>query len=170
MITQLTPEQEAQLEVYAEKWRDIALSTDPANRSEAEQGVKLAYLSAGLAPPSSIIWCESPNAMRLATIVLYFFGSWRRKNLGYIFRNLEEEAERKIDSIIDDEIVDAIWIAVWYSVRKVIAELTFQKIISDDMKKDRSNLGQHQAHWLGFYAYLHDIFELHEFTEKLWGL
>lgn len=32
MITELTPEQEKQLSLYAEKWRKIGLCTDPANR------------------------------------------------------------------------------------------------------------------------------------------
>ncbi len=63
MITELTPEQEAQLEVYAHKWRDIALSTEPANRPEAEKGVRMAYESAGFMPPEKIIWYESPMQM-----------------------------------------------------------------------------------------------------------
>ena len=63
MITELTPEQEAQLKVYAEKWRKIGLSTEPANRPEAERGVNLAYELAGLKPPKEIIWCQSPYEM-----------------------------------------------------------------------------------------------------------
>jgi len=63
MITDLTPEQEAQLQVYAEKWRAIGLSTEPANRAEAEKGVRLAYELAGLNPPKEILWFESPMAM-----------------------------------------------------------------------------------------------------------
>ena len=63
MITKLTPEQQAQLEVYAKKWRDIGLSTEPANRPEAEKGVTLAYELAGLDPPKEYVWFESPYAM-----------------------------------------------------------------------------------------------------------
>ena len=60
MITELTPEQEAQLKIYVEKWRKIALSTEPANRLEAERGIYLAYQSAELKPPEEILWFESP--------------------------------------------------------------------------------------------------------------
>lgn len=63
MITELTPEQEAQLEVYAEKWRKIGLSTEPANRAEAEKGVRLAYTYSGYDSPKEFIWFESPIVM-----------------------------------------------------------------------------------------------------------
>lgn len=60
MITKLTPEQKVQLEIYAKKWREIGLSTEPANRPEAEKGVRLAYELLRLKPPQKIIWCDSP--------------------------------------------------------------------------------------------------------------
>jgi len=65
MITQLTHEQEAQLSVYAEKWKQVALSTKPANRPEAERGVRLAYELVSLQIPKQIVWCDSPMAMFL---------------------------------------------------------------------------------------------------------
>lgn len=63
MITELTPEQKGQAVLYAEKWRNIGFSTEPANRIEAEKGVNLAYQTAGYQPPQKIIWFESPHAM-----------------------------------------------------------------------------------------------------------
>jgi len=59
-IKELTPEQEKQLEVYRDKWIDIGLATEPADRKKAEEGVVLAYKAANLKPPKEIIWCDSP--------------------------------------------------------------------------------------------------------------
>jgi hypothetical protein len=63
VITQLTPEQEKQLEVKLQEWLKIGLCTDPANRPEAEAGVRKAYASAEppLAEPE-IRWADSPKA------------------------------------------------------------------------------------------------------------
>lgn len=61
-IDKLTPEQEALLPVYRDKWIKIGLQTGAANRPEAERGVRLAYKNAGLEPPDEIVWKDSPFA------------------------------------------------------------------------------------------------------------
>lgn len=60
MIEKLTPEQEARLPEYRDKWLKIGLSTERANRAEAEDGVRQAYTIQGLEPPKNFIWAESP--------------------------------------------------------------------------------------------------------------
>src|SRR5215813_15558318 len=45
---------------YLEQWAAAQLSCEPANRSAAEEGVRLAYATAGLNPPEHIAWCEGP--------------------------------------------------------------------------------------------------------------
>jgi hypothetical protein len=42
-IEKLTPEQEALIPVYREKWRRIVLSTDAIDRQKASNAVKAAY-------------------------------------------------------------------------------------------------------------------------------
>lgn len=59
-ITEITPEQLATFPSYVERWVKIGLDTTPANREAAEEGVRLAYTSAGLTPPSTIVWETSP--------------------------------------------------------------------------------------------------------------
>jgi len=49
----LTPEQEALIPVYREKWRQIALSTQPLNRQKAREAIEAAYALIGEA---KIIW------------------------------------------------------------------------------------------------------------------
>ena len=42
-------------------WRAVAAATGPADRAAAEEGVRLAYRTAGLAEPERIIWAASPR-------------------------------------------------------------------------------------------------------------
>lgn len=61
-IAKLTPEQEASIPLYREKWRTIAFSTQPIDRNKASMAVKAAYAAIGLSEPE-IIFLSSPHAI-----------------------------------------------------------------------------------------------------------
>jgi 16S rRNA G966 N2-methylase RsmD len=61
LIENLTPEQEALIPVYREKWRAIAFSTERIDREKAAEVVKAAYTAIGKQQPE-IIFCDSPYA------------------------------------------------------------------------------------------------------------
>jgi hypothetical protein len=67
-IESLTSEQEAQLEVYKEKWIKIGLSTEPTNRAIAEDAILRAYDAANQPRPKTIYWTESPEACILKSV------------------------------------------------------------------------------------------------------
>lgn len=58
-ITKLTPEQEALIPVYLEKWKNIALSTERIDRDKAVEAVKQAYEFIGEKEPE-ILFFKSP--------------------------------------------------------------------------------------------------------------
>jgi hypothetical protein len=60
-IDKLTPEQEALIPVYREKWRQIALSTEPIDHQKAVEAVKEAYVMLGQ-PEPEIVFFDSPHA------------------------------------------------------------------------------------------------------------
>lgn len=60
MITELTPQQEAMLPVYKEKWENIGMCTDPIDREKAIAAVKFAYECAGKTPPEVFHFARSP--------------------------------------------------------------------------------------------------------------
>lgn len=60
MIDKLTPEQEAKLDVYRDKWLKIGLSTEPCNFEESKKYAKLAYEAAELTPPAEFMLTDSP--------------------------------------------------------------------------------------------------------------
>jgi hypothetical protein len=57
----LTPEQEALIPGYQEKWRQVYLSTQPIDRVKAEAAVKAAYVVMGKKAPAEIVFCASPR-------------------------------------------------------------------------------------------------------------
>ena len=67
MKSDFNPSQIESLRKYAKKWRAIGLSTAPANRLEAEAGIRQFYQHIGLRTPT-IKWYDSPKAMYDAVI------------------------------------------------------------------------------------------------------
>jgi uncharacterized protein DUF6745 len=45
---------------YLQRWAAAQLACAPANRRVADEGVRLAYATAGLNPPQRIVWCGGP--------------------------------------------------------------------------------------------------------------
>ena len=70
MIDTLTVEQEAMLAQVRDEWLAVGLSTEPASRPAAEEGVRQAYRRAGMEPPSVVIWLGSPYAGCVASAML----------------------------------------------------------------------------------------------------
>ena len=68
-ITNLTPEQVSRMTEWRDKWTAIGLSTEPANRAEAEKAIVMSYAAAGLAAPK-IVWCGSPLSQGLTRAIV----------------------------------------------------------------------------------------------------
>lgn len=56
IVTQLTPDQKALIPVYREKWRRIALSTEPNDRKLASETIKAIYTEINLPEPDVIFF------------------------------------------------------------------------------------------------------------------
>ena len=59
-LDHLAREHEDALKYHQARWAQVAVSTAPADRAAAEEGVDRAYHAAGLARPRKILWCASP--------------------------------------------------------------------------------------------------------------
>src|SRR5216684_2411891 len=60
LINRLSEEQIAELPAIRDEWLGYGLSTAPADRAAAVEGVNDAYRAAGREPPPLVVWLRSP--------------------------------------------------------------------------------------------------------------
>jgi hypothetical protein len=100
-LEQLTPEQERLLGVVREEWLRVGLSTRPADRAAAEQGVRLAYQAAGLPAPGRVVWLDSPLAGCI--------GAWMLTQVRY-------ELDSQPWDQVWEQVEEQVWVQVWEQV------------------------------------------------------
>ena len=163
-IETLTESQKSKLPEYIEKWTKIGLSTEPANRQKAEEGVRKAYEDAGLSTPR-IVWCSSPLTQGLVRAIILS-----------IFKN----GLKEIGASVRDSVWDSVWASVWDSVGDSVRASVRASVgdsvgasVGDSVRAsvwdsvEASGYGQHDANWLGFYDYFSRELNLLEETKKL---
>jgi hypothetical protein len=103
IISQLTPEQEALIPVIHEKWRQIALSTEPLDRKKAANAVRVAYSLMGKQQPH-LLFFNSPHEA-FNTVILNQLGRFLNSELwNSIGRELEKELWSQIDNTLDGKL------------------------------------------------------------------
>ncbi|MEU0371101.1 DUF6745 domain-containing protein [Streptomyces sp. NPDC006283] len=102
---------------YTDKWRAIAVATGPADRAAAEDGVRLAYRTAGLAAPDRIVWADSPLAGMHAVRDLADPGRSVRDDVRT--RPWADERRR-----VHDELGPGGWTALWSSTGALLWDST----------------------------------------------
>ena len=150
-IERLTPDQEALLPVVRDEWLAHGLSTERANRPEAERGVRLAYEAAGLEPPPFIFWMDSPYAAAWAQalapeiIASAAVGGANRAQVGdQVWDQVRDQVGAQVRAQVRDQVRDQVWAQAY-----------------------KSAWGQHDT-WLSFYAFFRRLNLTG--TERLAGL
>jgi hypothetical protein len=114
MIQSLSESQKAQFPDFIKKWKEIGLCTKPANRAEAERGVKLAYEIAVLKEPK-IVWCGSPLSQGLTRAVV--FGLKKYSAAGKSVRaSVRDSVGASVWASVWDSVGASVWDSVWDSV------------------------------------------------------
>ncbi|MFE5239711.1 MULTISPECIES: DUF6745 domain-containing protein [unclassified Streptomyces] len=147
---------------YVNAWRAVAAATGRGDRSAAEDGVRLAYRTAGLAEPERIIWTDSPKAAVEVVEKLTDAGRSVREEV----RTRPWAAERRR---VYDELGPAGWSSLWSATGAqlwettaglaerirtgVVAELTTRPEDEPDVRLVLLDavLGQHDAAWLAAF-------------------
>ncbi|MFJ4743995.1 DUF6745 domain-containing protein [Streptomyces sp. NPDC088775] len=147
---------------YVDSWRAVAAATGAADRSAAEDGLRLAYRSAGLAEPERIVWVDSPRAAVAAVEKLVDAGRSVRDEIRT--RPWAQERRRMYD-----ELGPAGWSALWsatgaqlWETTAALAERIRAGVVADlsEGPEDASGvrlvlldavLGQHDAAWLAAF-------------------
>ncbi len=102
-IDKLTPEQEAAMEGWAQKWISIGLCCEPADREKAEKAYRACYRYARLKDDVPIIWVQSP-------VVGAFAAS--------ISRSLLDDSA--VGSAVDSAVYSAVYSAVGSAVGSAV--------------------------------------------------
>ncbi len=197
-IAMLAAEQTALLQEFRDRWAAVRVATAPVDRTAAEEGVKLAYRAAGLAPVGRIEWCAGPFEM-----ARQWGRAQRGCSIGANVRTvLAERARARSDralqprlrpgvrnAVIDGvrsapidsvsrEVMQAITRRVWPArphiltrIWELAASLVRRKPNWRNWSTGAANgIGQHELSWLAAYEYLHDVCHLQNETEMLRGL
>jgi hypothetical protein len=190
----LTQGQSRELAGYRARWTAIRRATAAADRAAAEEGVRLAYAAAGLAPPARILWCDSPRAMAQPAS-----GASRADGCNVKFA-LVDRVRRRVAARVGRRVGKQLFAAVENAVNpsdplvETADELVAQGLAErgpsmiEDIRRHglswsgalavlvaprslRSGAaGQHELSWLATYNYLREVLELETETEALLGL
>ncbi|MFE7711322.1 DUF6745 domain-containing protein [Streptomyces sp. NPDC057486] len=147
---------------YVDSWRAVAAATGAADRGAAEDGVRLAYRSAGLAEPEQIVWADSPKAA--VEVVEKLVDAGRSVRDEVRTRPWAEERRRMYD-----ELGPAGWSSLWsatgaqlWETTAALAERIRTGVVAAlaGSPEDESDvrlvlldavLGQHDAAWLAAF-------------------
>lgn len=123
-IYRLSPQQEKLLEKSFKKWKANGLSTAPTDRAKAEQGVREAYIAAGMRPPELIIWLPSAWAGNTAVKLLDCHEEWP-SNLNEMQLKVWDAVWRQslkgVETFVGSE--------QWQTARKMIRQKADKKVI-----------------------------------------
>ena len=174
-ITKLTEQQMARMGEFVEKWTNIGLSCEPANRPEAERGIKTAYEIVGLSHPKKIVWCGSPLSQGLTRA--FVFGSKPSEVA------VEASVWASVGASVRDSVGASVWDSVWASVGDSVWASVGDSVWASVRDSVRASVrdsveasvrdsvyGQHEAGWLSFYDYFKEVCSLEAETMQLCGL
>ena len=102
-IEKLTPEQELMIPAIRDEWLDSGLSIRPANRAEAELGVKEAYDAAGMKHPQVFIWLKSPMEGCIGS---------------YMLNQVRNQVRDQVGNQVGNQVWSQVWNQVWNQVRR----------------------------------------------------
>jgi len=113
-IEKLTDSQVAKFPIYVDKWKRIGLSTERADRKEAEKWVAEVYKMGGLEPPKLILWAQSPISG--AIIATIFKNASRSQNI-FNMASVEDSVMVRVWDSVWNSVGNSVWDSVWASVR-----------------------------------------------------
>ena len=181
----LAAEQIAALGQYRDRWLAVRRATQPADRSAAEAGVRLAYRAAGLEPPRRVIWSRGPIELAdLTREVLPTDGpDLRSKVIDGVRHRVASDIKRRVSKSVRASVANAINLsdALSTAATEAVIRSTRSRRPSFAMRirhpfsawangRRRSAVGLEDLAWLGVYEYFHDTCELKVETAPLRGL
>ena len=150
MIKSLTPQQEAKLSIYAQKWIKIGLSTEPCNVPQTKRCINKAYKNVGLAPPKEYKLFDSPLSCAehqkeadLDDSVKYQV--WYQVRY-QVWDQVEDQVYNQVRNQVYNQVWYQVWDQVWDQVRNQVRNQVGNQVRNQVY-------GNHDADWLGQYDF-----------------
>jgi hypothetical protein len=121
-IEGLTADHTSRMAEYAERWAQIGLCTDPADRPRAEAAIRDMYQQGGLEPPKKIVWCGSPLSQGLTCSLLL-----ERKLMLKEGDTFEWSARGHFWSSVGYNVNHEVRDSIWYKVRNSFIDDMYQR-------------------------------------------
>ena len=166
-IEHLTDDQASQFDEFRDKWIDIGLCTEPADRTTAETAIRRMYRSAGLDEPQKIVWCGSPRAAVRDAVK----ASGGASVLAAVRSSVRAAVRSAVRAAVRDSVRDSVWSPVGNSVRDSVWSPVWSPVwASVGSPVGSAGYGQHDANWLSFYDFFRSACGLRDETERCVGL
>ncbi len=149
-VKKLTPAQEALIPVYQEKWRAIALSTGPINRSQAAETIKAAYAVMGKKAPKVIFGdrpyeaadiivsqIDNPRSLLRSQFEAKLRSELEKQLRNYLRSELETQLYRHLKNQLENQLYNALERQFWSSQREELASEISIKL-SQQLRGQRS--------------------------------
>lgn len=166
-MTELTKEQEAQIEPMRDKWLEIAYRHGPSNKRETKKGIRKQYREADLKEPTYWVWCEGPlTAVYVAYMVEHQWAAICGNPIMPTGRDKRTRRFRDAAKLLRAQLKPQ-FKAKDVNTSRVKLELPDPELV----KSELSNVcgGNWSAAWLGFCEFFRDVCDLKEDTEKMAG-
>ena len=142
-IDSLSVAEKARFGEWVDKWVKIGLSTDPANRPEAERAILDCYRLSGLAEPKTIVWVQSPLVLAFAAPIA---AEILKKHGGKPVRSAVGSA---VDSAVGSAVYSAVGSAVGSAVRSAVGSAVDSAVYSAVDSAVGSAVGSAWSNYLG---------------------
>jgi len=154
-VKKLTPEQEVLIPVYQEKWRAIALSTGPINRSQAAETIKAAYAIIGKKAPE-VIFCDrpyqaantivnhidNPRSLLRGQLEIKLRSELEKQLRSYLRSELESQLHKQLQNKLENQLYNGLERQLWSSQREDLASET-----SKNLSQQLSGQRRRKIHW-----------------------
>ena len=199
-IETLTPEQTARFPEFVEKWKQIGLCTDPADRPAAEEAIHEMYRLGGKKPPKKIVWCGSPLSMgvtraiildeklvqRIAAAARAALPSSEQSSItsdpgprvrasvrASVWASVGASVWDSVGASVGASVWDSVGASVWDSVWDSVRDSVWDSVrasVWDSVSYSTAIWGQHEAGACAFYDFFRTVNGLVTQTDKFQGI
>ena len=146
-IEKLPAELERRLPEIRDDWLRVGLSTQPADRPEAEAAIDEVYAAGGLKPPRLKIWLRSPLEGAWGAVILK-----NGRGIGAQVRaQVRDQVRDQVWAQVGAQVRDQVWDQVWAQVGAQVRDQVWDQVGAQVWAQvGAAGYGQHDANWLAW--------------------